>query len=153
MDPLVARIETPGMTAHGDQSRFALLLHHRLGVHQAVRQGDFHFHVLAGPEALQRLGGVDLGGRAENHGVHLGQCQAVGQVGGHMTDAILVGDGLGLLQHPSHQGNDLHAVDILDAVEMLDAERTGAGQRDLDGVTHEWSSRMRCPTAVLDAGT
>ena len=37
-------------------------------------------------------------------------------------------------------------------VQMLDAEGAGAGQRDFDGLAHEFS-RIRWPTAVLLAGT
>ncbi len=59
-----------------------------------------------------------------------------------------------LLELAADQRDDLDAVDVLDAVEMLDAERAGAGERDFDGLgSCQLFSRIRWPTAVLDAGT
>ncbi len=44
-----------------------------------------------------------------------------------------------LIQLAAHQRRDLHAVDLLNAFEMFDAERAGAGERDFDGAHYEFS--------------
>ncbi len=76
-------------------------------------------------------------GRAQDHRVELRQRQAVGEVGGHMADAVFAGDFPGLVELAADQRDDFDAIDVLDAVEMLDAEGAGAGQRDFDGPGHE----------------
>ena len=75
--------------------------------------------------------------RAQDDGVEFRQREAVGEISGHMANAIFSGDFPGLFQFTADQRNDFDAVDVLDAVEMLDAEGAGAGQRDLDGFGHE----------------
>ena len=79
------------------------------------------------------------------------QGQAVGQVGGDVLDAVLVGDLAGLVQVAADQRDDFDAIDVLDAVEVLLPERARTGERHFDG--HAWFSRIRWPTAVFDAGT
>ena len=79
---------------------------------------------------------MHLRGRAQDDGVHFGQRQAVGQVGGDVADAVLGGDFLGFFQVAADQRDDFHAVDVLDAVQVFDAEGTGAGQGDFDGFAH-----------------
>ncbi|MPN63780.1 hypothetical protein SDC9_211546 [bioreactor metagenome] len=92
--------------------------------------------MLARLQALNGLVGVHLRRRTQDHCIHFSQCQAVGKVGGDMADTVLAGHLTGLLQITADQGNDFHAVDILDAVQMLDAEGAGAGQRYLDRLAH-----------------
>ncbi|MPN56329.1 hypothetical protein SDC9_204017 [bioreactor metagenome] len=94
--------------------------------------------------------GVHLRGRAQDHGIDLGQCQAFGQIGCHMLDAVFVGHFLGLVKAATDQGDDFHAVDVLDAVKVLDAEGTSASQRYFDGLAHDLglrraASRRRSP--------
>ena len=49
---------------------------------------------------------------------------------------------------------DLHVGDLLDRVEVLDAERAGTGEGDLTAwIVMRQFSRIRWPTAVFDAGT
>ena len=59
--------------------------------------------------------------------------------------------GLGLLQSPADHRRHAHTVDVLQAVEVLDAEGTGPGERDphglsllgrrFDGLEHEVADR------------
>jgi malonyl CoA-acyl carrier protein transacylase len=49
-------------------------------------------------------------------------------------DAVFVGHFLGLVKAATDQGDDFHAVDVLDAVQVLDAEGTSASQRYFDGL-------------------
>ena len=58
---------------------------------------------------------------------------------------------LGLGQIAADERDDFHAVDVLDAVQVLDAEGAGAGQCDFDGLgAHSVQfSRIRWPTAVF----
>ena len=109
---------------------------HRLGVLEAVGERDFHLHVLAGLEALQRLGGVHLGRRRQDDGVELGQFEAVGEIGRDMADAVFGGGLFRLVEFAPHQRDHLDAVDQLDAVEMLEAEGARARQSDFDRFTH-----------------
>jgi hypothetical protein len=65
-DPVVnvvmARIEAPGVAHHADQAGFPLFGEHRFRIGEAVGERDFDLDVLAGVHALDRLGGVHLGG-------------------------------------------------------------------------------------------
>jgi len=100
---------------------------------QTIGQRNFHLHVFASPQAGQRLLGVHLRGGAEDDGVHLLERQAVGQLGGDVPDAVFVGHFLGLLQVAADERDHFNALDVLDAVQVLDAEGACAGQGDFDG--------------------
>ena len=132
----MARIEAAGVTDHRDEPGSLLHGEDRLGVLQTVGERNLHLDVLARFQALDRLRGVHLGRRRENDGVEAGQFQAVGEVGRHVSDAVF-GRGLSrLVELAADERNHLDPVDQLDAVEMLEAEGAGAGQRDLDGRWH-----------------
>ena len=92
--------------------------------------------------------------RAEDDGIDLLQRKAVGELGRDVPDAVFGRDLLCRLQPAADQRHHLDPVDVLDAVEMPDAERARTGERDLD---RSWPcqlfSRIRWPTAVLLAGT
>ena len=76
-----------------------------------------------------------------------------GEVGGHVTDAVPGRDFLRLVELAADHGDDLDAVDQPDRIEVLGAEGSGAGQCDSDRTAHRVFSRIRWPTAVLEAGT
>ena len=140
VDELVARIEPPRVADHGHEARCRLHRRDRLGVLEAVGQRDLDLHVLAGLEALDRLGGVHLGGRRQNHRVEAGKLQRLGKLGRRVADAIFFGRLLRLVEFAPDERDHLDPVDPLDAVEMLEAEGAGARKRDFDGVRHENSS-------------
>jgi hypothetical protein len=94
---------------------------------------------------------MDLRRCAQDHRVDLLDGQAVGEVGRHVPDAVLVGYLLCLGEVAADERDDLHTVNELDGIQMLDAERAGPGECHFDG--HAWFSRIRWPTAVFDAGT
>jgi hypothetical protein len=101
---------------------------------------------------------MHLRGRAQDDGIHLGQGQAVGQIGGDVFDAVFVSHLFGFVEVAADEGHDFNAVDVLDAVQVFDAKGTCARQGDLNGMGSGFAhgqlfSRMRCPTAVLEAGT
>ena len=48
------------------------------------------------------------------------------------VDAVLVGEGPGPVQLATDDGDDLDAVDLPHRVDVLGAERAGAGERDRD---------------------
>src|SRR5690606_4165101 len=84
---------------------------------------------------------------------------ALGEIGGDVTDAVLLRDLAGRLEGASDQGHDFDAVDVADGIEMLGAEGAGTGETGSD--RHGWSpaapdapsfSRIMWPTAVFDAG-
>ena len=64
------------------------------------------------------------------------QLQRLGQIGRDMTDAVFRRLLPRLVEFAADERNDLDPVDQLDAVEMLEAEGAGAGQRDFDGLGH-----------------
>ena len=78
-----------------------------------------------------------------------------------MADAVFRRRLLRLVEFAADERDHLDAVDLLDRVEMLEAERAGAGERDFDRLGHSDPipvlqaafSRTRWPTAVFDAGT
>ena len=152
--------------------------------------------MLAGLEALQRLLGVHLRRRGEDHRVESRNFQAFGEIGRDVADAVLRRRLFRLVEIAPDERDRLDPVDQFDRIEMLEAEGAGAGQRDFDRLGHErlrrsrcapslraerqqseaagrlrrfWIasprvlagqtgdqaafSKMRCPTAVLDAGT
>ena len=90
MDPLVAGIETTGVTAHGHLTRFLGKAHHFFGIFPAVCQWNFYLNVLTRFQACNRLRRMHLCGGAQNDSVYFWQGQAVRQVGGDVLDAIFV---------------------------------------------------------------
>ena len=151
--PLVARIEPARVPHHRDLAGRLLQPRHRLRVLQGVGERDLDLDVLARLEAGDRLCGVHLRRRAEDDRVDFLQREAVGEVGGHVADAVPGRDLLRLVELAPHDRDDLDAVDQPDRVEVLGAEGSGAGQRDFDRTAHRGFSRIRWPTAVLEAGT
>jgi hypothetical protein len=89
-------VEAAGVADHADQPGFLLLGDHRFGIGPAVGQRDFHLHVLARLHAGDRLRGMHLGRRAQDHGVDIGPRQRF-QLGAGMARAILGRDGRGLI--------------------------------------------------------
>ena len=176
VDELMARVEAAGVADHGHEPRLLLHRDNGFGVPETVCERDLDLYVLARRKALQRLRRMHLSRRGQDHGVEARQLQAVGEVGGDVADAIFDGGLFRLVEFAADQRDHLHAVDQLDAVEMFQAEGPGARQGDLDSFTHfhslslcepvgipwrprsrendyEAFSRMRCPTAVFEAGT
>ena len=138
---LMARIEAAGVAAHRHQAGLALQVDHCLRIPPAVGQRDLDLHMLAGLQALKRLRRMHLGRRAQDHGVHVLERQAGGEVGGDVADAVLLRHFLGLGQLAADQRHHLDTVDVLDAIEVLDAECAGAGQCDSD--RHNGFSKIR----------
>src|SRR5690606_4964531 len=149
-----------GVPAHRHQARRALQLDDRPGVREPVRKRYFHLHVLAGAQAGERLARMDRRRGREDDRIDIVPREALGEIGGDVADAVLLGHPAGRLQGAPDQGHDLDAVDVADRVQMLGAEGSRSGKTDFDG--HGWSpaargapsfSRMMWPTAVFDAGT
>ena len=79
---------------------------------------------------------MHLGRRRQDHRIESWQLQRLGQIGRDMTDAVFRRLLPRLVEFAADERNDLDPVDQLDAVEMLEAEGAGAGQRDFDGLDH-----------------
>ena len=150
--PLMAGIEAAGVTTHGDLAKRPGRCDHRPALLEIVAQRNLHLDVFAGLEAGPRLSCVHRRGCAEDDRVEAFDLQTRVQVGGHLWNLVLPGDLFGLGALATDQCDHLHAVDDLDCVEVFDTESAGTGQGDVDAHEGE-SSRMRCPTAVLLAGT
>ncbi|MNT72055.1 hypothetical protein D3C72_2106200 [compost metagenome] len=121
------------MAAHGHQAGLLLQGDNLLAIGQHVAQRDLDLHVLARFQAGDGLPGVHLRGRAQDHGIHFLDGQAVLQLGGDMLDAVLVGHFLGLGQVAADEGDDFDAVDVFNTVQVLDAEGASACECDFDG--------------------
>ncbi len=132
----MAGVEAAGVAHHGHQTRFFLNAQDFLAFFVHIAQRDLDLHMFARLQARQGLAGVHLCGRAQNDGVDFFQGQRLVQVGGDVTNAVFVSHLFGFGELTPDQRYDFHAVDVLDAVQMLDAEGTGAGQGDLDGFAH-----------------
>jgi hypothetical protein len=152
VDPLVRRIEAARVAHHAHQAAATRGIRHGLGVAPAVRERDLHLHVFARGQALQRLRGMHLRGRAQDDGIHARLGERLTEVRGGMRHAVLARHFFGGRELPSNYRGHLDAADLLDGIQVLGAEGTGARQYD----SHVWppaGSRMRWPTAVFDAGT
>lgn len=148
---LVAGIEATRVSHHRHQPSLALKRRNGLRTCEAVRQRNFHLHMLARAHRLLRLIGMHLRGRAEDHSIEFLDLQALLQIVGDVRNAVLVRHLLRLRQVAADERNHLHVLDVANAIEMLDAERACAGECHFD--RHAQFSRIRCPTAVFDAGT
>ena len=75
------------------------------------------------------------------------------QVGARVFDAVLLRHLTRLVELAADQRDHFDAVNVLDAVQVFDAKRTGSDQRHVDRLAHVGFSKIKCPTAVLLAGT
>ncbi len=71
-DPLMTWVKTPGVAHHGDTALLLLQVRERLGIFPRIRHRDLDLNMLASPETLHRLVGMNLGRRAENDRIHIG---------------------------------------------------------------------------------
>ena len=133
---LMARVEAAGVADHGDEPALLLRRDHRLGVLQAVGERNLDLHMLAGLEALKRLRGVHLRWRGQDDRVEPRKLQGVGEIGRDMADAIFRRRLLGLVELAPDERDRLDPVDLLDRVEVLQAEGAGAGKRDFECLGH-----------------
>ena len=138
--PLVAGVEAPGVAHHGHKAGFLLHTQDFLAFFVHIAQRDLDLHMFARLQARQGLAGVHLCGRAQNDGVNFFQGQRLVQVGGDVTNAVFVSHLFGFGELTPDQRDDFHAVDVLDAVQVFDAESTRARQGDFDGFAHDCSS-------------
>ncbi len=158
--PLVAGIEPAGVAGHGHHPGLLLHVDDPLRVRDAVGHGDLDLDVLAGLHALHRLLGVHLGGGGQDHRLDARNLQALAEVAGPVGNVELLGHLLGGLGAAADQGDDLDAVDLLDAFQVALSERPLARHDDLHAAALplfcSWNapvSRMMAPTAVDEAGT
>ena len=79
--------------------------------------------------------------------------QRFGEIRGGVRHAILARDFFGGRELSPHDRHHFDAVDEFARIEMLLAEGAHAGDDYLDRLGHLAGSRMRCPTAVFEAGT
>jgi hypothetical protein len=131
--PLVAGIEAARMADHCDLARSLLHARNLLGVGQPIRERDLHLHVLARLEAGDRLAGVDLRGRGQDHGIDIGPRETLLELRRDVTDAEPRGDLLCRIERAADERDHLHTIDLGHGFEMLDAERAGTGERNLHG--------------------
>ncbi len=128
--------------------------------------------MLAGAHHLLALAEMHLGRRGEDHGV--GALDAFREVAGVVRNAVFLRDLGGLVLVAADQRSDLDALNALQGIEVLLAERTLSGNADLhaaflvaflaffgaaffaDLLAEDLPApfcRMMWPTAVFEAGT
>ena len=104
--------------------------------------------MLAGAHDGDRLRGVQLGRRAQDHRVDVVAGERLVEVGGGVGDAVPLRNFLRLFQLATDDRGDLHSVDVAQAVEVLDAEGAGAGDCDSHRCSHPFDRRLMGCTAV-----
>jgi len=129
MNPLMARIETAHVPAHGHDARFFRDPDQLFGLLGAVGDRDFHQHVLAGAHHLLALPKMQLRRRGEDHRV--GTLDALGEFAGIVRDAVFLRDFGGGVLIAADQRGDLDVGNALERVEMLLPERALPGDTDL----------------------
>ena len=87
--------------------------------------------------------------RGENHGLDPGLLQALGEIARPVRDVELAGDFLGRLGITADERSHFDTLDVGDALEVFLAESALACHANF----HLRFSKIRCPTAVFDAGT
>ena len=172
----MARVEAPHVPAHRGDAGLLGDLDQILGVLDAVGDRNLDQHVLAGAHHLLALAEMHLGRRGQDHRV--GALDAFREIAGPVLDAVFLRDLRGGVLIAAHQRGDFHALNALQGVEMLLAERALAGDTDFHRTPLRTSilaraaarlilaagffplpaacflfCKMMCPTAVLEAGT
>ena len=165
VDPLVAGVEASGVPDHPDQPGLLLEPQAGLGVAERVSEGDLDLHVLSGPQGGLGLLGVQRCRGGEDDGVDVVHGEDVVEGRDGPGDAVLVREGARTVEAARHDGGDLDALDAVQCRDVLGAERAAAGEGDAQRLRcgHVTPSprptargrfcRIRCPTAVFDAGT
>ena len=153
----MARVEAARMAGHRHQAGFLLHAHECFGIGEVVGHRNLDHHMLARLQALDRLGGMQLGRGRENHGLDFGPRKAYREVGGPMRDLALFGQCLDRFFAMADDRDDFDAGNAGDRVEVLDAEGAcGAGYANFHELMLRYRGRFsstRWPTAVLEAGT
>ena len=110
------------MADGADQARVLLNSQHLFRIGQRVGDRDFHLDVLAGLHALDRLRGVELRWRRENHGVDVvpldGRLQVVERIGHVIVRRHLSSD----LDIRVYDDGHFSVIDLLQTVEVFSAE-------------------------------
>ncbi len=91
--------------------------------------------MLARVHGLDRLVGVHLRRRAQDHRIDIVAGEHLFIVGGGEADAVFLGHGLRRFEPASDQRGHFHAIDVLQSVEVLFTECAAAGECDLHGVS------------------
>ena len=125
------RVEATRMTDHADSTRFLLRLIDRLRIVPAVGHGNFDLDVEAGTHALNRLACMHLRRRAKNRCLETGRLERVVQAREHLGNTVLGREFLCRLETTADERCNLDTVDVLDAVEMLDAESAATRDQNL----------------------
>ncbi len=118
----MAGIEAARVAAHGDEAGFLLRLQHGFGIREAVGQRNLHLHMLAGPQALDGLLRMHLRGRGEDHRRKSRLLETCGEIPGVVRDAELLRHFPGGFLVAAGDRDDFDPRNLLDGLQMLDAE-------------------------------
>src|SRR5579862_5790054 len=147
--PLMGWIESPGMPDHTHQPGLLLQFGHGLGIRPAVRQRNLYLHVLAGLQALERLRGVHLSGRAQDCRHHTWPGEGLRQAGGGVRDTAACRKGFGSCRLSTDYRYHLDSADLPEGIEVFASKGAGSREHNL----HVSLSKIRWPSAVFDTGT
>src|SRR6185436_14321297 len=95
----------------------------------------FDLHVFAGAQALDALACVHLRGSGEDGGLDAGMFEAFAEIGGPMRNAELLCHLAGRVRAAAGECRDLDTGDLLDGLDVFDAERALSGDTDLHFLT------------------
>ncbi len=135
--------------------------HQAFGIGQIVGHRNFdHAHACRPACTGSAWSACIWVGVVEDRGLDAGLRQAFREIGRPVRDAEALGHLLGRVRAAAGQRHHFDIVDILQCVEMLDAEGALTGKTDLHAAASflccSWNSlfsRMMWPTPVDDAGT
>ena len=132
VNELMAGIEAAHVTAHGNHAGFLRDLHQRFGILDAVGDGNFDQHMLAGAHHLLALTKVHLGRGGEDHCV--GALDALREIAGMVRNAVLLGDFRRGVLIAADQRGHLDLRYALERIQMLLPERTLTGDANFHGL-------------------
>src|SRR5437868_1450250 len=124
MNPLMTRIETTCVAAHGSQPCLFLNRKNPLGVGKRVCDRYLDLDVFAGAHAFDGLFGVYLRWRGENHGVKAWAREGFVEIRRPVRNAVFFGGGFGRLRGSAVDADDFGIFNPLKSIQVFFRERT-----------------------------
>src|SRR5260370_11714272 len=124
MDPLMAGIEAPRMSAHRCKAGFLLYGQDALGTGERVCDRNLDLNMLSGTHAFDCLFGVYLRRGCENHGLQTGPRQGFLEIRRPVWSAVLLRSRFSCFSGPAMDADDFGILDALQSIQMFLGKRT-----------------------------
>ncbi len=146
MDPLMGRVEAPGMAGHRDAATTLGEIRQTLGVGQIVGHWDLDHDVLARLQAQHRLGGVDRSRGGEYGGFDARLSQRFAEIQRPVGDAEALGGRASRFRHAAGKADHIDAGNVRHRFKVFDAERAFPGEDHLHGyISFAADLKPACP--------